>query len=742
MARRLLLGISVVALAVLFSGVAQAIIYTDPAVISIPDVNLRMMQTSASVTGTSTLTVNTLGKASGYIISTADSQIALSGTLQATLKAGAKTSLPYTISFTPSSYTLGSHTGIVSVAGDGAVPATILDGDATITANVLQNRTLVTNNLGSVAEPYRVVAKAVATKTTNGGATNLSVGTGSDPSAADNISTRVNVLAKGKSVINYTTYDPVKMKDVILNTATLTYQGANPTQFNGQDQTANLGATFTKAGHWEGTFDLSAKDSKGKDTMLGNGEAVGGATGAQLNAALVNYNVDVLDRRKVKGTASLNLLLNASTSVNELPATFVVDTGNKKNLDYLTKVLIGKDSPTVVVQQKDALKVMQDIGAATVTQRLIEGSDTWNMRAKVDMTITTAQPLLTPIQLATYGKPKVNPLSIVVPVDTGEEASAGDYKYDKKTGTISSAYKSLKLATKVNVGNAMLSKLAPTTFAPDTMVLSGNFGAGAILGANGKLASQVDAANKFIVTGAPDEKASSPLIKNSVKVSDILLKGKQITSPQLYGAVGSEAAVITSTALATDTTVTMEWRARTLGEAGAYLAGIGTKDSTLTNGLDWLISDVVRIGSSAGSLDDVYYALRMTGDNRIALMIDGTTNGLLENDWQSFFVAQLKDVGGTEKWVKAGAGDGHRGTIEEFLALPENAGKTLDQLVGSWGVENTLGGKQGATVGSWVIVKGGGTFAVAPEPSTLVLIGTVGLGLIGYGVRRWRRRQA
>jgi hypothetical protein len=72
-------------------------------------------------------------------------------------------------------------------------------------------------------------------------------------------------------------------------------------------------------------------------------------------------------------------------------------------------------------------------------------------------------------------------------------------------------------------------------------------------------------------------------------------------------------------------------------------------------------------------------------------------------------------------------------TLDSFLTASLAEGKTLDELVGNWGVE-------AATQTSWAIVRGGGIFAVVPEPTAILMLVSATLGAMTYGWRRFSRK--
>ena len=225
----------------------------------------------------------------------------------------------------------------------------------------------------------------------------------------------------------------------------------------------------------------------------------------------------------------------------------------------------------------------------------------------------------------------------------------------------------------------------------------------------------------------------------------------------LYGAVGSEAEIVDSTALAAPTTVTMQWRKRLPGEAHDPRA---PPTPTLPAG-GWLTSDVVKIGGVAA---DATYALQMSFDDRINLALDGSTNGTVANEFPNLCLTEFDNS--MNQWVNA-ATLGTTGlhaqqavfdSLADFRAA--NATTPLDQLQGSWGVDPAT---SPTGIGeAWAIVSGGGSgiFAVdpgsslaaaaawtgssgvttVPEPSTLALLISAAVVPMVYGLRRWARK--
>lgn len=217
--------------------------------------------------------------------------------------------------------------------------------------------------------------------------------------------------------------------------------------------------------------------------------------------------------------------------------------------------------------------------------------------------------------------------------------------------------------------------------------------------------------------------------------------GTRIPIANLTGLVGSEATIIGGKHAATDNlaakaSVTMTWRPRTAAEAHSTPNG---KPPMAAGGLAdelWLTSDVVKIGGMgtnrfAGAGGQVY-GLQMTFDNRINESFDGVTAGQAE--MKKMQIVQLDSA---NKW--AAVCTKYQGSTQSLAAfLAANSGNSLASLEGDWGIDPSSKANGKAT--TWAIVHGSGTFAVVPEPATIIMMVSATFGAIAYGWRRWTRR--
>ena len=171
----------------------------------------------------------------------------------------------------------------------------------------------------------------------------------------------------------------------------------------------------------------------------------------------------------------------------------------------------------------------------------------------------------------------------------------------------------------------------------------------------------------------------------------------------------------------------MQWRARTLAEAHSApsTASITTGETEL-----WLTSDVVNIGGLGSSSAGTYYGLQMTFDNRINIAFDGQAAG--EAQYNSNHIVSLNS-GGQWATVATGSYEGNV-SLQAFLGAH---GSDISALIGDWGMYGSTPDGQGK---AWAIVRGGGVFAVVPEPATIIMMVSATLGAVAYGWRRWSRK--
>jgi hypothetical protein len=195
------------------------------------------------------------------------------------------------------------------------------------------------------------------------------------------------------------------------------------------------------------------------------------------------------------------------------------------------------------------------------------------------------------------------------------------------------------------------------------------------------------------------------------------------------GTVGSQCDILDSGVLAASTTVTMSWRNRDNAENGSFIDP--SWSTKLPAAVQWLASDVVNIG---GVPSGAAFAMQMSYDDRINAFIDGPSHTpSIEGSYLAKFVAGKWEnavfnntTTGANAQTKVGM------SLSDFLIAEYSAGRTLDQLIGSWGVDLT-------NQQAWAIVNnGGGEYAVVPEPSTAVLLAAGLIGLIAYRRRKLR----
>jgi hypothetical protein len=224
--------------------------------------------------------------------------------------------------------------------------------------------------------------------------------------------------------------------------------------------------------------------------------------------------------------------------------------------------------------------------------------------------------------------------------------------------------------------------------------------------------------------------------------------GTPLDSSNVYGPVGSEAQILTSTKVGADTNIAMSWRPRTAQESGQT-----PSSGVLPSDAKWLTSDVVKVTGipDPGGSSPMAYAMQMNFDSRINKFFDGPTDGatLAEFNAGSLYLAEFTGV----TWQNAVLGNATVGSYvlahpEKTIHQPESLSDFLNynltnlsgdpdailrSLVGSWGVDTN-------TDQAWAILDHSGTLAVVPEPATIILLLAAGVGTVGYF--RWRRRSS
>jgi hypothetical protein len=546
----------------------------------------------------------------------------------------------------------------------------------------LVNRQLTVLPIGSQLVPVRVMAGGYYA----GGYTTVS--SGSDPwRDSDAHSTRVNTALVGEGSM----HDNNKMS--------VMWRGTPLSQFNAPNQTANMQTKFWAVGNFNNfsnPYDLL------NDKFFTNGEAP--SVEASLLPVLMKYNVDALEQRKLKlSTASRNfgnMLCGAKIS-----STFVVNTVDPHPV-YATRVTIAKGGKAM--------------GPLTVGETLV------NAPGSKGIALTG--------RLSNYNATLSK--SVTLSVTSAEAASVGDTK----------PYAGLNVSYKANVG---IAKIAPTATFTGAMKLSAQVAAGeqlaSYLGATFESSDPTQTWSLASKVAAPGTLASNATLASNVSKVQYYTsgpnKGKAMPNElgsALYGAVGSEAKIFASTPSSTGGGVTMEWRKRAPNERHDGNT-VPTPNLPIPSGeaARWLTSDVVRIGGTALAAGDVTYALQMGFDNRIDLSFDGQTEGTVEKEFNSLYIAKLN---GSNQWERAAVGTGHWMSLEDFLAA--NHGTTLDALEGNWGVDPDSATDPQGRGKSWAIIKNsGGVFAVVPEPATVIMMISASIGAMVYGWRRLVRSQ-
>ena len=186
------------------------------------------------------------------------------------------------------------------------------------------------------------------------------------------------------------------------------------------------------------------------------------------------------------------------------------------------------------------------------------------------------------------------------------------------------------------------------------------------------------------------------------------------------GIGNTSALILAGTGSASDQ-VTETWRPRNAGEYTAAMSSGGTL--VVGSGKLPLFSDVVTVGGTTAP-----YVLQLSYDPGQVAKGNPSTSVPGNSDQQNANAAAAagqvylgSSSGGS--WAMSGTGSN--------LGAYNSA---LDTAVGDWGV-NTANN----TV--WEVVKGGGTFAVVPEPGTLALL-AAGVAALGVAYRRRKAAKA
>jgi hypothetical protein len=568
-------------------------------------------------------------------------------------------------------------------------------------------------------------------------------------------------------------------------------------EFDSPYQTDALTVQFAHTGVMAGTLDLSG-------ALLTNGEIP--SVGATVQAATFGYNVDVLANRTLAvGSLSparvmVNSIISAQPSIGVLAsgpddahATRVtaVRNGTASNAD-VTVTYVSPTASTFITSfnnpgQTDLLNVKftttgphtGSLDLAAGGSSLLANGEVASVGAKLqpavlsytNVTAVEQRKLVVGTPTVTFNNvlkggyvgvtlnssnanPDANHTTSVVVAPTGAynglvmvqatTVSANGVPVFGQLAQYTTGSKTVSQTVAVNTAEA--ASVGDTKAYPNLTFkyAAGNVGVAAL----GGTAALGPALTGFVPKGftlgsfAASPAGNPTYVSMSSRVNPVgTLAGG---STNIYGPVGSEAQILTSTRMAADTTVSMAWRPRSAYESGQTSTPAPGESTLLPAGIKWLTSDVVQVGMSPTpcSGSPIIYAMQMSFDNRINQQLDKGATALDEFNKGSLYLAELTPGG---QWQNAVAGDASVGanaqthvndSLADFLnqklaslTSPAAIDGMLQSLVGSWGVDTNQDQ-------AWAIIDHAGTMAVVPEPASLLLLISAGAGLLLYRRRR------
>jgi hypothetical protein len=585
--------------------------------------------------------------------------------------------------------TPGAKSGTVT-AVDISAPTTV-KSVLTVSGAVLDDRHLTANTIGTTAAPVRLMPGVPTFSFIRSGTSALVDG--------DNYATRVNT-------VNGSITDTNGIKVGYVQYLVSGSSGPSLKQYNAPNQSNKIFISSTSAsGVYTGSINVGITDPiTGVGPMLSNGET--GGVGAVVLPAMLNYNVDMLEQRQLiadgSGVAALNLL----KGVTQVSGYWELDSANlNPDHEHCTSVYINKMKSQTVTSVNGDKFVLSAYGTA----------------------VTSGDPVLLPYHSTVlksgtaYGSVTIGG-SGVIQVTSAEAASVGD----------TTPYAPVPFSITLNVGNATLGLNTGSFTGASTLYATVAAGT-TWTSANSSTLSVKSLSSR--VTGPYTLLGSNGTLMSLVTGKSDLLGWD--------GPVGSEAVIAAAGASTFTSTsnVTMAWRSRTGVEAANLALDTPPDSPTLADDITGLVSDVVQISGIGTS---GVYALQLSFDGRIGMALNGTAGGVQHLfDLDSLFPVEVDPM--TNAWVKASdltligtAGIHAQPQQWDSLAdfLYKNRAYSLESLLGSWGVDPAVGAT--GLAHAWVITKGSGTFAVVPEPSTIVLlVSATGIGVGGL----WRLRK-